>query len=162
MPAEEKQRPDLAAKIKDWTSAIRDAFIGIVLVLLLFFPSCVNRQLEEAGFTQADIAGFHWEKQLMEMTQHTDEAQQQVEMVEQSIDSVRQALASISKDVESPVVQAKVEQLTLRLDTSLQTVRSADNDLKSSLRTQQDLLERIPRTSLRRRESVLDEEAITK
>ncbi|MGE3800092.1 MAG: hypothetical protein AB7H80_03660 [Candidatus Kapaibacterium sp.] len=144
MPDEEKKQPDLAEKVKNWTAALREAVIALLFLFLLLFPSCVTQRLADAGFTQGDIAGLHWEKQLLEMTEQTGEAQQHVQQVEESIDSIRQSLVTIGNDAQSPEVKAQVDQLTIQLDSSLQSVRSVDRDLKASLRTQENLLQTAP------------------
>ncbi|MCB0713543.1 MAG: hypothetical protein KDD67_14545 [Ignavibacteriae bacterium] len=144
MPDEEKKQPDLAEKVKNWTAALREAVIALLFLFLLLFPSCVTQRLADAGFTKGDFAGLHWEKQLLEMTEQTGEAQQHVQQVEESIDSIRQSLVTIGNDAQSPEVKAQVDQLTIQLDSSLQSVRSVDRDLKASLRTQENLLQTAP------------------
>ncbi len=152
MPEEEKRKSDFAEKLSNWATAFRDGIIVLLLLLLLLFPSCVNSQLEKAGFTEADIAGFHWEKELQEMSEQTEEAQEQVQLVEESIDSIRRSLITIADDVRSPEIRAQVDQLAVRLDSSLVNVRSVDRDLKASMRVQEEILERVPeRGSIKRR-----------
>ena len=59
---------------------------------------------------------------------------------------------TIADDVRSPEIRAQVDQLAVRLDSSLVNVRSVDRDLKASMRVQEEILERVPeRGSIKRR-----------
>ena len=131
---------DFAALISNWTKAIRDALLVVLLLLLLLLPSCVNDVLSSAGFTKADIAGFHWEKELEEAQEQTVAAQQQVEEVGASLKEMQTALTEISAEATNPAVKTKMEELTATVDSSQARITTAEEELKTSLMKQDRIL----------------------
>ena len=60
---------------KDIVSLLRDAFLLILVFLLILFPIKFNKILVDAGFEEGSFVGFKWKSQVMESQEALKEAE---------------------------------------------------------------------------------------
>ena len=129
---------------------LREGIIIVVLILLLLMPSTFNGILTNAGFTEADIAGFHWEKELQEANERTQEALQAVEQVNTDSEKLEKTIEAIRLRTDDPVVKREVDILLMDVKEMQAQVRTVDTSLQENLQKEQMLLEQIQRPKLQR------------
>ena len=122
---------------------LRETGITILVILFLVWPSAINSLLIRAGFTTADVAGFHWEKALQESAKSTSAAQQTIDTVRQSIDSAIAQIRTLSGNLTDPRLKQGLQQIEQQLDGSLETAHSASKDLNASARYQINVLQTV-------------------
>jgi len=130
---------------KDALSVLRETALVLVIALLLLWPALMNSRLQAAGFTKANLGVFEWTAQVEASNQVTNEALQHVAMLQGELDSLEWRLDQLAGTVDDAAVRQYVEQLKTGVHASIQSVRFADEDLKSSRGQQEILLSRARR-----------------
>jgi hypothetical protein len=150
--ADEKQEKERVwyEKASDMSKGVRDIIIVLILLTLLLFPGFINNRLIDAGFTNADIAGFQWEKQVLQASEQTGEASRQVGIAEEKLQSVKSELNSLVAESQDPVVRERAASLSNTIDTSIRGVQSVQTDLRASMIAQRSILERVPAQAMSR------------
>jgi hypothetical protein len=130
--------------IKEAVGALRELIIVLVILGLALglslWPDHVKDRLVKAGFKSADVAGLHWEPELLEASEQTNEARQNVALMEQRLLGFKDQLQGISDRVQDPAVEQDVRQLTENVDKSIEETRSIDRGLKASADVQESVL----------------------
>ncbi len=134
--------PGLLTTVKEGLNVVRDSAILLVLLALLVWPAGLNNRLQRAGFTKADIAGFHWEK-AQEAAEATGRATQQIDAVLQRVDSVRRELRVLASRASETSIKLAINQFATVLDSSTQVARATQSDLASSLKAQEVVLNEL-------------------
>ena len=136
------------AVIKEALGALRELIIVVVLlglvVGLALWPDHVKDRLVKAGFKSADVAGLHWEPELREANEQTNEARQNVALIQQRLAGFQDELDTISARVSDPVLQQEVELLAEGVKQSIEETRSIDRGLKASAEVTESVLRLAP------------------
>src|SRR2546430_17593760 len=74
------------AASRDALTAVRDALLVALLLLLLIAPVAINRRLTAAGLTQGSIAGGQWKAAVKQSSTAAKNAGQQIADVEAKLD----------------------------------------------------------------------------
>jgi hypothetical protein len=131
--------------MKDVLGALRELIIVVVVLCLALglslWPDHVKDRLVKAGFKSADVAGLHWEPELREATEQTNEARQNVALIEQRLVGFQEELESISSRVNDPTVRKDVDLLAENVGQSIDETRSIDQRLKASAEVQESVLQ---------------------
>jgi hypothetical protein len=133
-------------KIKDFLSIFKDALLIVLFLLLLCFPKSFNSILENAGFTEASILGFDWEKKAIESKEVADSSQQialnagiQMEQMQERLDSISKKLMTLSATTNNPAV----ENITQSIDASKAQLKISKMALRRDVQVQQKKLNYI-------------------
>lgn len=137
--------PSTVEKLKDCVALLREAVIVLVLILLLIFPKALNAILVKAGFTEASIAGFKWQKEFEDSVQDTKAAAETVSKLEMELENARAQLAQIQSTAPAPV-QQQITTLSDRIGNSQIQAQAARRTIESSLQVQQSIVRRLPQT----------------
>ena len=124
--------------IKEILVVLREAILPVIFILLLLFPSLINTALQNAGFTEGSFAGLTWKKSV----EQTKIASQYVADVGSELEEIRKELEQLKGSNTNPSVQRNVESLLTRIEDSQNKTKVADQTLKSSLKNQEDVIER--------------------
>lgn len=126
--------------LRDLISALRDALLFGVFVLLLFSPETVKARLIEAGFTKGTIGGMEWEAQVKEASDNTKSAGQTLTQAKAGYDELISRLATLENKVTNPVIQRELDSIGDAAVVSRAELASADQAIKRSLVAQQQLV----------------------
>ena len=134
----------LAAITKELFGVLREVSIPICIALfvflLLFWPETVKDRLHRAGITE--VAGVHFDANQLDMAvKQTGDAQQQVAEIKQNVETTKRELDELHAQPGNPEVQKKIEAISAKLNTSLQTLQSAEQGLRVSRQTQENILQ---------------------
>jgi septal ring factor EnvC (AmiA/AmiB activator) len=138
------QAPGIIEQLKGLVTFLREAIIVIVLILLLVFPTTVNSVLTKAGFTQASIAGFTWQRELEAAVQTTQDANQSVSKLENELQSTSAELEQIRTAANTPpAVREQISALSTRLQRTQSETRAVKDNLQNSLASQQRIMRQV-------------------
>jgi len=134
----------LAAIMREFFGVLREFCIAICIalfaLLLLLSPETVKDRLHRAGITE--VAGVHFDPTQLDMAvRQTGDAQQQVAEIKQNVENTKQELDKLHAQSDNPEVQKRIEAISAKLNTSLQTVQSAEQRLRVSRQTQENILQ---------------------
>ncbi len=137
--------------IKEIFAAIREAILVIVLILLLIWPAAVNGILVKAGFTEADFGFIKWKRQLQELAQQTQEANELVNVVQEDLETINQELESTPRGLggDEKLFEER-DALAKRISKTSETAQTARQKLAENLKKQQELLNEIQKAEERR------------
>ena len=135
-------------KLKDVTSTVRDVLLLGLFILLLTWPKFINDRLATAGFTKGSIAGFEWETQLKSSTEQTKAAGETVQKANENYSDLVARLNDLEHKVTDPAVKSEVKSLGQAAEKSRLEIETADNTLKRSLATQQQIVASIAPSSV--------------
>jgi len=136
------------SKLKDVTSTARDILLLGLFILLLTWPKFINDRLATAGFTKGSIAGFEWETQLKSSTEQTKAAGETVQRANENYSDLVARLNDLEHKVTDPAVKSEVKSLGQAAEKSRLEIETADNTLKRSLATQQQIVASIAPSSV--------------
>ena len=124
---------------------LRDALLGLVVVLLLAFPTLFNRHLRNAGITKIGPEGVTWEAQVQAANKETKDTAGTVANLTQALTDAHQTVAQLEQQTSDPKagdpkIRAAVTQLSQQISGALNQVQRADSSLKQTVLTQQTLL----------------------
>ncbi|MBC8185712.1 hypothetical protein H8E88_31890 [candidate division KSB1 bacterium] len=127
--------------LKNFLSAIREAIIIALFILVLIFPGTFNKILNEAGFTKGSLLGFDWEK----TQEETADAAKEVAAVNEELVEIKEQLTAVQSQPvnQRPESYRKINQQVQILITKSE---KADRKLKASLYDQQQALQATGRT----------------
>ncbi len=127
--------------LKNFLSAIREAIIIALFILVLIFPGTFNKILNEAGFTKGSLLGFDWEK----TQEETAEAAKEVAAVNNELVEIKEQLTAVQSQ---PVNQRQesYRKINQQVKTLITKSENADRKLKVSLYDQQEALQATGKT----------------
>lgn len=146
--AETNYLSSFSSVLRDLISALRDALLFAVFVLLLFSPETVKARLVEAGFTKGTIGGMEWEAQVKEASDNTKSAGQTLSQAKAGYDELISRLATLENKVTNPVIQRELDSIGDAAEVSLAELASADQAIKRSLVAQQQLVNQVTPSSV--------------
>lgn len=139
-----KTRPEVfSAVLKDVVSALRDSVLFLLFVLLLFTPDTIRERMVAAGFTKGAIAGFEWAAEIKSAAEQTKTVGQAVGQATEEYTRLIERLTELEKKVTDPGVKAEVKAIGQVAESSRTELVGADRDLKRSLATQQQVVQRL-------------------
>ncbi len=136
------EKSGLLERLKALVALVREAVIVAILLLLLLFPQTINSLLTKAGFTEASIAGFKWERELQDALQKTQDASQSVTKLEGQLQVASDQLEQIRASA-PPVVQAQISGLSANIERTRSETRAVKDNLQNSLAVQQSIMQRV-------------------
>ena len=128
---------------KDLVSLLRDVTVFALLVLLFFFPRVINRSLVDAGFTEGDLAGFKWKKEIRESTDQTKAVGETVSLLEGKLSTLSEQLAALEGQAPDGAVRQELKRLSSEVRSTEQEAKKADRVVKANLGAQQRLSEKV-------------------
>jgi len=134
--------------LKNLVAALRDTILFILFLLLLFSPSTVNNRLVSAGFTKGNIGGLEWEGQLKKSTEETKTVGEAVSKADDNYQALIDRLAQLEKSVNDPALKKSITSISADAKESQGQLAAADQAVKKSLSTQQDIAEKISPSSV--------------
>ena len=134
--------------LKNTVSALRDSVLFFLFVLLLFFPGTVKDRLLEAGFTKGNIAGLEWEGQLKQSAEQTKTVGEAVSKADETYNTLIDRLTELEKNVSDPMVRMSLTSIGADAKVSQGELVIADQALKRSLSTQQEIAEKLAPSSV--------------
>jgi hypothetical protein len=138
----EKMRAEKVVSIvKDGLTAFRDLTVVTVFVLLLAFPSVVNNRLADAGITKLSGPGF--EVQIADSSKQTKSAGLVISDLQAKLSDYGQRLDELSDRTKDADIKSSIKQLWADVKASQTSAGVADSALKSSLLTQQQIMEQV-------------------
>jgi 16S rRNA G1207 methylase RsmC len=96
---------------KDLISLLRDAFLFILIIMLLFLPEQLNKTLVRAGFKEGSIAGFKWEAGIAQYDATLKESQATITELKAQLDSTSKILAEAQTKTSDPELKEKLEKV---------------------------------------------------
>jgi len=136
------------AASRDALTAVRDALLVALLLLLLIAPAAINRRLTAAGLTQGSSAGLQWKAAVKQSSTAAKNAGQQIADVEAKLDDYAARLRALEATAADPELKSSIKQLADEMRDSREKARLADHALKTSLLTQQRLIEKVSPASV--------------
>jgi len=134
--------------LKNLVAALRDTLLFVLFLLLLFSPSTVNNRLVSAGFTKGNIGGLEWEGQLKKSTEQTKTVGEAVSKADDDYQALIDRLAQLEKSVNDPAIKKSITSISADAKESQGQLAVADQAVKKSLSTQQDIAEKIAPSSV--------------
>jgi hypothetical protein len=124
---------------------LRDALFGLLVILLIGFPTLLSKRLTDAGFTKIGPEGVTWEAQVQAANKETKATAGTVTNLTQALTDAHQTLTQIEQQtndsrINDPKLKASVTQLSQQITGALDQVQRADSSLKQTVLTQQTLL----------------------
>ena len=129
------------AAFKDALSALRDALLIVLVLLLLLAPLTLRRRLTEAGFLDGS-AGANWKAVMKTAAGQARNAGQQIGDLEATLAAAATRVSAMAANATDPALEAAVKQLATELGESQEKARLADHAVKNSVRMQQHLMEK--------------------
>lgn len=134
--------------LKNLVAALRDTLLFILFLLLLFSPSTVNDRLIAAGFTKGNIAGMEWEGQLKKSAEQTKTVGEAVSKADDNYQVLIERLAELEKLAKDPALKKSLTSLGADAKESKGELVIADQAVKRSLSTQQEIAAQIAPSSV--------------
>lgn len=134
--------------LKNLVAALRDTILFILFLLLLFSPATVNDRLIAAGFTKGNIAGMEWEGQLKKSAEQTKTVGEAVSKADDNYQVLIDRLAELEKMAKDPALKKSLTSLGADAKESKGELVIADQAVKRSLSTQQDIAAQIAPSSI--------------
>src|SRR5215212_3041290 len=96
---------------KDLVALLRDAFLFILIIMLIFLPERLNKKLTEAGFTEANIGGLKWQAEtITDLSDVVNESQVTINNLQAQLDSTTKLLAEVQTKTSDPELKQKLEE----------------------------------------------------
>lgn len=132
---------------KDVVSLSRDAIILLVFVLLLLSPATINGVLVAAGFTEGSIAGFTWKKEIEAAEEKSKDAGQAFSKLEAQLLEFKEELKEVGQKTDDPEAKSAIVELDKKVESAQRNAQSANEAVKSSLLTQQQIIQQVSPTA---------------
>ena len=132
---------EILTPVKDGLTVIRDLMFLLLFAFLLFFPQTLNDLLSKAGITALNGGIFTWKQQVQVAAAKTKDAADANQATAASLDDVKTVLGAISSQSGDAKIKAQADDAIQKLDSSLSTLNYAGSNLRSSLATQQTILQ---------------------
>jgi seryl-tRNA synthetase len=132
-----------SAVLKDVISALRDSVLFLLFLLLLFTPTTIKDRLVTAGFTKGSIAGFDWTAELQISAEQTKTVGQAVSQADENYKELIERLSELEKKVKEPALKESLEKIGAEAQASRHELIAADQAVKRSLSTQQQIVEQV-------------------
>ena len=123
---------------------VRDAFLALILLMLVGCPAQINQRLKDAGLDYVKGPGFEWQRQVEEAREDTKEVQRELNATEQQLRQTLQAVEQIEE--RNPRLQAETRPIRENTENTLRTIDDAKLRLDRSLKKQEMLIEEIEAT----------------
>ncbi len=130
-------------KAKSILSILKDGFLLILFLLLLFFPAAFNRLLERAGFTEGSFMGFTWKQKAIESRQVADSSQQLALNASLQLQAMQNRLDSISRKLTAMPQSSLTSEISASIDSSKTRVSHYNLELKRGVKFQTQKLNTI-------------------
>jgi hypothetical protein len=124
---------------------LRDALLGLLVIMLIAFPSLLSKHLTKAGITKIGPEGVTWEAQVQAANKETKATAGTVANLTQALTDAHQTVSQLEQQtsdskISDPKLKAAVTQLSQQITGALDQVQRADSSLKQTVLTQQTLL----------------------
>lgn len=96
---------------KDLISLLRDTFLFVLIIMLLFLPERLNKTLVRAGFKEGNIAGFKWEAGIAQYDSTLKESQVTITNLKAQLDSTSKIIAEAQAKTSDPELKEKLEKV---------------------------------------------------
>ncbi|HEX4321890.1 MAG TPA: hypothetical protein VHZ52_13340 [Acidobacteriaceae bacterium] len=136
-----KRTRELLDLVKDASTVARDLLILLLILFLLCWPTTLNNILYKAGVTSMNLGVVAWKQKVQDSADQTKVAVNANNATASALDDVRTSLTAIASQSSDPKVKLQAQQALQSLDNSLTTLDYAGTTLKSSLATQQTILQ---------------------
>lgn len=138
--AEDKFNAVLAT-IQSLFNVLRDVFIVILFVALVWFPVKLNQHLHDAGIQEIDTFLFKWKQEVQEAATQSKTAAQDSSAVPDSLQQVKSVLESIAGESKDPNIRKQASDAASQVESSLGSLKIASSSLARSLATQDSILQ---------------------
>jgi len=126
---------------RSFFALIREVLIVVAIIMLVVFPPSIKSILDKAGIKS--FAGFEFRDELKESQLETLNTIAEVEMLQDSLEVLKDKLEEAISQADDSQTRENLENIKYTIDATSQQAMSVDNNLKSSLIKQDDLLSRI-------------------
>ncbi|MEO6455480.1 MAG: hypothetical protein ABIN97_15480 [Ginsengibacter sp.] len=116
---------------KDLVALLRDTFLFILVMMLLFLPEKLNKTLVRAGFKEGSIAGFKWEAGIAQYDVNLKESQAAINDLKAQLDSTSRVLAEAQSKITDPALKQKLE----KVEEENKVVKASSAKIQASART---------------------------
>lgn len=103
---------------KDLIAMLRDGFLLLIAILLLFWPATINNILVEAGFEEGSFAGLKWKKKLTESDETLLKAQSTISDLQVQIERLSSALKEATAGSPETEANTDLERINQQLISS--------------------------------------------
>jgi hypothetical protein len=134
--------------LKNLFAFLREAILVMLFCFVIFFPSRINAILIKAGFTNGDVMGFKWEKQLAETNKNLQAAGKVTSNAQDQIDKLQSTIDSITPHVKDQQTLNKISEAKSDLASFKTNVAMADKSVKTSMIYQQNMMNSVSPANL--------------
>lgn len=138
--AEDKVNAVLATTQTLFT-VLRDVFLVILFVALLWFPIKLNKHLKDAGIQEIDGGIFKWQQQVEQAANQSKTAAQDSSAATEPLQQVKSVLVSIASESKDPNIRKRASDAASQMESSLASLNIASSSLAKSLVTQDSILQ---------------------
>lgn len=144
-PGLEQKARSLLDLIKDTLAILRDLFLFVLIILLIFRPGWMNSMLQRAGISEVNAFGVDWKARMESAAKQNLSAGSETTNATTGLQEVKASLQQIA-DGHDPAAAAKARQALETLNGSIASLDSANRTIASSYLTQQTLLDSTVQT----------------
>ena len=143
------------SNLKDQTEAARniftlgrDAFLALILMMLVGCPSAINQRLKDAGLDYVKGPGFEWKNKVEEAEAKTEEVQQELSATKTKLEQTLNAVREI--EANNPSLRAETRPIISQTEDTLRNIDAAQFRVERSLQEQRALIMDIEASELER------------
>ena len=125
---------------KDLVALLRDSFLFILLLMLLFFPGKLNNTLVKAGFKEGNIAGFKWEAGITQYDSALKQSQATIALLKAQLDSTSKVLLEAEAKTSDPELKQKLEEVKEENKLVKESSSKAQENARRTILTNVDLV----------------------
>ena len=118
------------ALLKDLFALLRDLSIFVLGLLLLVFPSTLNKALTDAGFEEGSIVGLKWKRGFVETNDKLKVAEEALAKLQVQNDTLSRALTALAQvtDGEAKTTLSNIQAQSQRVSEGAKQVQISVNE----------------------------------
>jgi hypothetical protein len=128
---------------KNFFGMLKEGILILLFAFIFFFPKKINSILLNAGFTNGDVMGFKWEKQLADTKKSLQAAGNANSNAQVQIEKLQGTIDTLSKHVSDTKTLTKINEVKSDIAVFKANVQLADKSVQKGMIQQQEMLSSV-------------------
>lgn len=129
---------------KDLVALLRDAFLMVFALLLIFWPHTFNDILVNAGFEEGSLAGFKWKSGFAEARAKLEQAEETLKTLKETNANLTVQLAEAKKFVNDDALKAKITSAEQSSEIVAERSAAVQSSVQATIAQTAQLANRLP------------------